>query len=95
MKFIIYRTYGEGKPCEEAKEEEVAIQYPWEGKPHKDKVWVVEINTLEELMKLLRVLKNKLTLLFLMESLLPTLIVRKFLIILKFTTIGKSDENQK
>jgi len=59
MKFIIYRTYGEGKPCEEAKEEEVAIQYPWEGKPHKDKVWVVEINTLEELMKLFESIKKQ------------------------------------
>lgn len=48
MKYIVTRTsiWGDKKPCEEAFEEEVVCTYFENG---KKVVWMIEINTLEEL----------------------------------------------
>lgn len=59
MKFIIRRTYGYDQPCEEARKEKAIIFYPWSKKGEEEEVWVVEVNTLEELINLFESVKKQ------------------------------------
>lgn len=59
MKFIIQRSRGYDQPCEEARKEKAIIFYPWSKKGEEEEVWVVEVNTLEELINLFESIKKQ------------------------------------
>lgn len=51
MKFYVVRTSGKTPPCEEAKHENVYLKR-FDGKTIETDVWLIELNTLDELMEL-------------------------------------------